>query len=383
MEQSLPEYKLAFEPPLLVHYLSGGLSLLVSRNNLNAVFAPRSGIIPYCSCDGRIDQLLNDQPGVRVLGIAFNQSAEEMQDPVISKFILPRGGTSACRAHAQQVYWEGLGNTLGSAERRSDSLVANRVSNQFRVCTFRFERLAAAYRTVLSIVGNEEHQANNALTNNKYAQYVGNEYRSLLNELYGLRDALLGAFFRILNGRTGPYESKKVRSLVKGAQHGAAKMILDSMFAESGDRLIEHMTLYRSVALHCLGDNHPIFGDGYKISESVGVFGHLPMIVYPLYDDIERMRDIEKDSSKGTAERLPREEAERFLSLKSHIDALEFCFDCYVRLLSLSEAMASEIPLKPQPFTLTDKDILELTMKSRDGTVRRFKQSESGNLVEV
>jgi hypothetical protein len=49
--------------------------------------------------------------------------------------------------------------------------------------------------------------------------------------------------------------------------------------------------------------------------------------VYPLYDNIERMRDIEEGSSKGILERPPLDEIKRFLGLDNYQDALEFVLD--------------------------------------------------------
>lgn len=107
------------------------------------------------------------------------------------------------------------------------------------------------------------------------------------------------------------------------------------MFSNSGDLLIDHMSLYRSVAQHCLGATNPVLGDIYQLRVSTEPFGDLPYLIYPLYDDIGKMREIEQGSSKGILEGFPIEEAKRFFGLGDYRDALEFCYDCFVRLLRI------------------------------------------------
>lgn len=376
-----PEY--VFEPPMVGYHVTGGLSALAASNNISAILAPGAGFVPFCnaSSDNRI---LLDQPGLRILGKNLFYRAEEMYDVVTSNFALAApNNANQCLARSQQQYWNGVENALASEHRGADALIARRVNAQIRVCTFRLERLSIAYRTVLIEVAGAEPPSTNCLTNNKYAHFIGNEYRSFINELFSLRDALLGAAYRLRYGRKDSYELKKIRTLVCNEQNGSGKLIAESMFTPGGDQLIAHMALYRAVALHCTGDTNPIFGDVYKVASSKGLWGRLSYLVYPLYDDIEKMRIIEKGSPKGIIERLPREEAERFLQLPVHLDALEFCYDCLVRLLRVSEALQQEIPIEPKPYIITDKEILEAAFTSEDGIVRRFKRDpDTGSLVQ-
>jgi hypothetical protein len=176
---------------------------------------------------------------------------------------------------------------------------------------------------------------------------------------------------------------RRLRSLVVEESEGIARMIADSMFLERGDLLIDHMSLYRSIALHCLGATNPVVGDVYKLGMSAGPYGRFPYLIYPLYDDIEKMRAIEQGSSKGILERATREEAIRFLTVPSHRDALEFCYDCFVRLLRMCEALGTEVAIEPVTVTLTDDDILEVTLTDETGKVTRAKRDEkTGKLVE-
>jgi len=95
------------------------------------------------------------------------------------------------------------------------------------------------------------------------------------------------------------------------------------------------------------------------------------------------MRTIEQGSSKGVLDAPSRAEAERFLSISSHVDALEFCYDCFVRLLEICEALASEIKIEPKAIVITKNEILEATVTNAYGETRRVKRDEAtGQLVE-
>ncbi|MBV9484408.1 hypothetical protein [Bradyrhizobium sp.] len=175
---------------------------------------------------------------------------------------------------------------------------------------------------------------------------------------------------------------KKIKALVTTETDGSAQLISHAMFSDAGDRLLDHMALYRSVAQHCLGATNPIFGDAYQLRLSAGPFGKLLYLIYPLYDDIEKMRAIERGSSIGILERPSKEELERFGGLRHYRDALEFCYDCFVRLLKIGEFLRQETGIEPRPITITDKDILELVVTDETGKVTRAKRDQTGRLVE-
>lgn len=142
------------------------------------------------------------------------------------------------------------------------------------------------------------------------------------------------------------------------------------------------MPLYRSVAQHCLGASNPIFGDVYQLRPSPGPFGELLYISYPLYDDIEAMRAIEQGASKGILERPAIEEARRFASLGEYRDALKFCYDCFVRLLQITDLLRQESGIEGGPIAITDEEILEITLTDEAGNVTRKKKDAAGRLVD-
>ncbi|WP_407148791.1 hypothetical protein [Bradyrhizobium sp. ORS 86] len=312
--------------------------------------------------------------------------AQEMHDAVTSNFaiagITPIG---QCPAEYQFARWDGIATALHQSQRGADALIAKRVASEIRSSRARFERLSAAYRTVLSETWTRSKPAPAAhiFTSDKYAAYIGNEYRAVLNALYGLRDAILAATHRLGFRRQEPFNLKKLKQLIAIEATEVAKLISDSMFSSSGDLLIDHMSLYRSIAQHCLGTTSPIFGDVYQLRRSNGPYGELRYLVYPLYDDIEKMRAIERGASQGVLEPPSDEEIKRFGSLGHYRDALEFCYDCFHRLLRIADLLQQEAGIAPQVLTLTEEQILELTITDATGKVTRVGRDENtGRLVE-
>lgn len=329
--------------------------------------------------------MLQSQSGLRHIGANQFNDAGEMQDPVTQRFELSvRAQNGWCLATAQSDEWHGVANALHQSGRGADALVANRIASQVRTCLVRLERLSVAYRTVLTeATKNRVLPLSNRFTLNKYSAYIGIEYRATLNELYALRDAVLVGAYRFRFQQTEPFSLPRIKALVAAVPNGSAKLVSDAMFSDAGDRLLDHMALYRNVALHCLGATNPIFGDAYQLRLSAGPFGDLLYVLFPLYDDVEKMRAIERGSSKGVLERPPQEELERFGRLEHYRDALEFCYDCFVRLLQIGELLRRESGIEPLTLTITDKDIIKLVVTDGSGKVKRAKRDETGRLVEI
>jgi hypothetical protein len=387
MTEFFPNEDVTLKAPLTLHHLTGGLGLLVDAKRLAWLLSPgsKSPIFFSVRPKARILSLFNEQPRLRILGRTVFQHADEMNDPVTSNFaIATPSANGSCLANNQDFHWGGLTTALNQMGRDTDALLARRVQAQIRICLARLERLSITYRTVLSIaVRKAAPKANISVTSDKYAHWLGSEYRSCLNELYSLRDAILATAFRLCFGRSDPFSMRKLKTIVLEAVDGARGLISATMFSPDGDLLIDQMSLYRSIAQHCLGATNPVIADIYKTAISDGPYGEIPYLVYPLYDDIEKMRGIEQGSSKGVIGPSNHDETIRFLSLPQHRDALEFCYDCFDKLLHLSSVIASEIAIEPKMITLTNDDIIEATVTDENGKITRVKRDEaSGKLVE-
>jgi len=267
--EAFPEHTAVFEPPMYKFHLSGGLGVLVGSNRLSMIIAPGKRDLVFFSVReiSSMLSILDKQNELRVLGRNHFDQAEDMRDFVTTNFVVAAWDEKRrCLAEAQARHWGGVARTLHEGGKSSESLLAQRLSLQIRTSLKRFERLSIAYRTTLSdVVWDETSVDFNALTSDKYAHHIGLEYRSCLNELYSLRDAILVVMFRLKLGRTDSFSIRKLRNALKEEIEGAGHLIYTSMFSETGDKLIDQMSLYRSIALHCIGSTNPVFGDSYQI----------------------------------------------------------------------------------------------------------------------
>jgi len=371
-----------------MHALTGGLQLLLGSNRACVLLAPEIGFSTLTLAAGKsVDSLLRSYAGkIRVLGRSWYADVEHMREPISGSFVLRAcAPNNRCLAHAMLQLWKGMAHSLSLAGRGPDALLVDRVANHIGIAVKRLEKLSIAYRSAVSADELPEYDpGRKIMTSNKYAQNMGLEYRALVNELYGLRDALSLVFYRLYFHQTGSYKTKKLKPLLMTDGGEAAALMARSMFAEAeGDLLIDRMSLYRSVAQHCLGSNSPIFGDIYTVATCDGSLGQLRWLVYPLYDDIDRLRTIEQGATAGIIDPLDQNEVERFLSKPEHLDALEFCYDCLVRLLQIASGVATQLGIAPKMLTITDADIIKAELRDESGNVRRLERHPtSGKLVE-
>jgi hypothetical protein len=376
---------ISFSPPLRLHHLTGGIGFLLGNNEQGMILAPCSeGLRPIIVERGMsVQEVMSDYCGIRVLGRTTAEQADNLKDPVTDNFIISaRNARNTCLAADQSHHWSGVALALQQKQKFAEAALASRIASQIDFCTRRLERLSIAYRTVLSIVGYGKMNAPHSITSNKYAQHIGTEYRSLLSELYGLRDAVNAAAYRLKYHCDDRFETKKLKSKVLGDSTPLGLLVAASMFREGDDLLILRMSLYRSVGQHSLGTNSPLFSDCYQLRQQRGRHGSVGYLVFPLYDDLEIMREVEAGRPMLFDE-LRKKEAERFLSKDDHLDGLEFSYDCFVRLLSIASLLASDIGLLPKRFTITDADILNATFTDETGKVTRLKRDpETGKLVE-
>lgn len=373
-----------FVPPLFWHHLSGGTVLLLSNNRLATILAPGSRRAFKLPPGISVLSLFNGYPSIRVIGRTVYQDAEDMKDPISDHFILTAlTAQRKCLARTQEQHWSGVTNVLHEEGRTSEGVIAGRLTSQIRISIKRLEQLSLAYRTVLSISALPQDRNDKSIRNDKYARHIGTEFRSILNELYGFRDAVIAAAYRFKYNQPGGFQMGNFRRLANSDQGPLGRLIAQSMFDQNADLLIDRMSLYRGIALHSIGKTNVITGDGYQIVVADGPFGEIPHLVFPLYDDVEHMREIERGSSKGILHRPTHAQTTRFLQKNTHIDALEFSFDCFVRLLRMAELLASEIGLPSRPMALTDDDIIEATITDEDGKITRLKRDPiSGKLGE-
>jgi hypothetical protein len=76
------------------------------------------------------------------------------------------------------------------------------------------------------------------------------------------------------------------------------------------------------------------------------------------------------------------DEVKRFMQLMIYTDAMEFCYDSFICLLTISGAIERFTGVDSRTVVLTEADILEAAIQHSDGTEAHFIRDENGKLVE-
>lgn len=373
---------LSFDPPLNLYHLSGGLQLLLGEN-LQAWLIDAHAEYPFVwsALNGPQD-ILSFYPEIRIIGRTRFASVEEMKEPISPNFVIRSASRShQCLAFHQHTFWSGMANGFSQDGAAESAHICRRLSTQIIKSTRRLEKLSLSYRSALPTQKIPE-DGSISFHQDKYSSNIGNEFGSLLDDLYGLRDAINVIVYKLLLQKNGGFSTRALKKAV--ADHPSSptvELIKAAMFDEfCGDLIISKMSTYRGVALHSMGTSNPLTSDSVMIKCANGPLGKIARIVYPLYDDISQLKEIEAGKSFGPIDK--REEFERFAKLDNHLDAMEFAYDCFVRLLQIAESLGAELGLEPQHIKLTDRDILKATFTDEDGNVVHLERDPTtGELV--
>ena len=159
--------------------------------------------------------------------------------------------------------------------------------------------------------------------------------------------------------------------------------IILPMLADDPIGPIRLMSLYRNVFFHYVGTKNNPMGQAFCFRDASSNFGRIPYLIYPLYDDITRLRSIERGAplDEGTREEQ-RDEVKRFMQLTHYTDAMDLCYDSFMCLLTLSAEIERCTRVDSRTIVLTDADILEATIQHSDGTAAHFVKGEDGKLVQ-
>lgn len=377
--------EITFEPPIYLYHLSGGLRLLYGSNDICWLMEHNSSeMIVFPATARDLEEVLQDYSQIRLLGCNKYDQVEELHDIIADNFSLDVTDEQGwCLAFNQHTHWSGVANGLHQEGKIDEALMCNRLSTQIIKSTRRLEKLSRAYGFAFEN-SKPDRKSLFSLKSDKYSANIGYEFGSLLDDLYATRDAIGAIVLRIYFNERGSFSTKKLRTKVMSAPTSPLlAMISESMFSpDAGDMLISRMSTYRGVALHCMGTSNPVTHDSVLMKSESGRFGEIYRVIYPLYDDLEELKRIEKGEPALTLKDRTKE-FHRFAMLEHHIDALEFGYDCLVRLLRIAELLAAAVPLASQPLRLTEANILKIEYTDKDGKrVRLRRDDASGKLVE-
>ncbi|MER8672971.1 hypothetical protein [Mesorhizobium sp. M0037] len=345
-------------PPAQVFWLSGGMRLIVdAERSCRLLTVSPHRVASFKLGDSKIGSVLFDYKNIRVLAHSMSFSDRDLNDPIADQFVLFAVKDREYLTSTQQIYWSGVGNVFNENGKYDEEGMVRRLRTQMRVAHRRFEKLFSSYSHFLDFEENDR----SILFRNKHSQNIGLEFSALLDSLFSLRDAVNSIAFRLLLGGVGTFDTKKLKTKILGKSDSEFSTLLaSSMFEEaSGDLLLRRMSTYRAVALHCLGTTNPVTGDGIYFRKDSGIFGSIRRVVFPLYDDMQKMREIETGTPAGFSFRRDDEELRRFMERPRHDDALDFGFLTLARLLDLCRLLGSELGLESRLLTLTDNDIID------------------------
>ena len=316
----------------------------------------------------------------------FNR-AEELHDPLKSSSLYLANASGISLENEQSARWIGLSIAYRSRRDTLKARRAERIGKQILFCRntldalIRSNRSTLTYNLLESVICNPEAETFQ-YTENKYSADIGYRAQSCLNELYGLRDLVMSFLFEVLYGQKMSL-SGVVDFLISDDRFGFASTIIPLFRRDVPIGKIALMSICRNVFFHYTGPQSGPFGPMYCFRECFGPLGFIPYLVYPLYGNVERLKLIEKgrylDNDSAEAQKL---EAIRFMNVPSHLDVLDLCYECFVILLEIAGLIEKQIPINSETIVLTDKDILDLTLRDANGQVKKYRQNQGGKLEE-
>jgi hypothetical protein len=178
------------------------------------------------------------------------------------------------------------------------------------------------------------------------------------------------------------YEWKKLaKRLQSDDRFALAHIILPATSREKPVGQIALMSIYRNAIFHYLGPNSGPLGPIYTIQERDTLLGTLPILKYPLYDNLDYLMSVEKGGCLNISGDH-KEEAIRFMQSPLQIDALDLCYDTFVLLLRIAHSIELKVGIPSEIQTITDKDIIQAELRDGDGTVRRVRRNDLGELEQ-
>lgn len=380
------DINLNFEPPMFFYHLSGGLTLFQGSNDLCWLGESHSNkLILFSTLSGSPQDALKAYRGIRALARTRFEHAEDLKDPVSDNFALCETGkrTTECLAFRQMNFWDRASTGFLQQKKHDEYFMACRMATQIKKSVRRLEKLSVSYRTATSYYKPPKKRTRH-LELNKYSAHVGGEFASMLDDLYATRDALNALVYRLVYKKSDGFTTKKFKPHVIDDVTPIGRAIFNAMFGPDARKaIIARMSTYRAVSLHCLGSSNPVFGDCLTSVTRNGPLGPLTKLVFPLYDDIARLKQIELGYSSGNIVPIPHDEAKRFMRAR-HEDALDFAYDCFIQILRISELMSFRGDIPQKTTTITEKDIVSATITNADGTVTRLKRDpKTGTLKRL
>jgi hypothetical protein len=382
----IPNEGLSFQPPFRIFNLGGGVGCLSAENSACWLLVPTEDMLVWSDISGlRVPYEILELGPLQPITESYFSNIEDLNDPISNVCLSARSGDDQALDVAQAQRWKGLALAYRNRGDGKKATRAERIGAQIIFATNTLHKLVYAYKNTMISQLRESQICDFScgtfnFYSNKYAMDIGYRTQSCLNELFGLRDFIFYFLFDDLYGESIRL-SKAENFLQNNDKFGLADVIIPHIRQQAPIGKLALMSLYRNVFFHYVGPNFGPLGQSYCFREWSGKGWRIPYIVYPLYDNVESLKRLEKGESlwdpNSSAEK---EDAMRFMQLERHIDALNFCHESFLTLLRISQAIEECIELESEVQKITEDDIISATMEHSDGSTTRVRRNESGKL---
>jgi hypothetical protein len=264
---------------------------------------------------------LNFIKPLRILTESVFDSAEAMHDPIPDTSLHISNSRRSGWDIAQVQRWSGLSTAYASQQKYTTALRAERIGKQILFCR---DTLFALQRSYLFTMGQNlpqnqisyPHNGTVHFMSDKYSTDIGYRTQSCLNELYALRDFLLYFLFEDMYQKKG-IGIRKGLELLRNDDKFHLHSLLSLMLSDTAPiGPIALISLYRNVFFHFMGAKNNPLGQAYCFHEIDSMFGHIPYLIYPLYDNVTRLRAIERGAPLDEGTKDERNiESQRFMQL--------------------------------------------------------------------
>ena len=264
---------------------------------------------------------------------------------------------------------------------------AERISKQIRFCRNSIDKLHKAYRICVSEKCEEQHISNLDeerlhLFSDLFALNISYCLQPCLDALFSLRDYILTFLFEEMYGKSVKL-SRAAKFLGEDDKYDISTLINSAISQVEHYGIIAKTATYRNAFFHYTGSSARPLAEVYCLTFAETALGSIPRVIYPLDDDFERVRSIERGKFAGYQSKAQHTaEAKRFLTSGNYVDALDLVFDCMCMLMKISSHMEKCLPVESQIMKIAEKDILEADI-TRGGVRRKYKRNAAGKLEEV
>lgn len=380
----------SLNPPIYLIHIAGGLRAFVGSNGecflgvFNSSELITFKIKPFESVVQMFDQLalVLEQDNSEIFGFQEFKTIEDLNRRLSESFnyVLPPSFVE--RNPIDYVsQWLSIASNLSNNEEGNKAAICKRIATQIERLIHRINALSDCYYYTLQQEKHLPEVGRFSLHANNDSQKVGLEFTSLLDNLYYLRDGLGNLVFRTLAPEKTKYRTIDLIKVLNKNDSELSKLLLNGL--EKNQGIISQFSMLRGVAQHSMGEVNPTFGDVYSLRrKNLNGIDYFRLI-FPLYDDWDKLAEIEQNASKGIFPKISQEECERFATeTENHVDAFDFGLRSFNYLMKVSLEIFKEFNFDASPRKLDKEQILSMELRDENGDLVRYERNKKTGELE-